>query len=749
MNVRAILADRLAALVARLRAELDGHNDKMIGPADDGNRNVIPIRPPDVARLPDGWKSGDPLVIAWPALLAWPLTAGDTLAVVVGEHGSAMLDELAADVERVADAFKVDACEAAKRWPWWSDGAGKASPNAQAAQMPKGWHPSPEAHAAGYALGLLRRAAPAAVLAGDWEGGLPDGAPAATVAAWAGPVLDTLIPVRDPSPATVRHLERWGDPEGRDRTVAELVAALQSPRPSARIRRDVGMMWIIASADVPPFALGALYLAAIATPAGKEQAARRVLRTWTPADPDKRHFDVARTELEHAKHPGDDSKARLDLAGAVLDELRTLAAALDVDNGPLADDANGEAARDALAERLRTIGDKGRTLADDPKLTADDPWRYWLAEPPICVDWLARALWHDKVRPETVAKPARALGARVGGDRYVKLPKLAHGVGWALGAPGVQVEIDGDRYAQAPGLTFYVSRSAGLLPKGAQLASQLSLDVGVLGDDVPLAVRVVGDAQAVVSAVAAKAGLWMMATAPAGAGLTSCTLRDFTKALRPGYKRIQARDYQDTARAFRVWRGLTIVMPDDTDVTLFDIRAPRLAETADPDQQLWWGWTQSAALVANEGAGLSALTGWFLLNLDGAMRLDARHPIDLRTYLYAMTLTNDVRRRPDRVPELTIPQLAAQVNALSEQAVQYRAGQGKNRRAASEGQRQTKDSLERLSQEAGLLDVEWIGKGRHRRFKLLPPKALLEAWQQFRAGPVDKAPRRRRGKATK
>ena len=179
--------------------------------------------------------------------------------------------------------------------------------------------------------------------------------------------------------------------------------------------------------------------------------------------------------------------------------------------------------------------------------------------------------------------------------------------------------------------------------------------------------------------------------------------------------------------------------PDNTEAQLFDLRAPADPNQAEAGQEIWWGWSRSAAEVVAQGS-LPGKAGGFLLNLTGAMRLDTRQPLDLRLYVFGAGLVNEAWRRPERVPELDLPELAAMVNALSDQAAAYRADRNRGRQqAAADDERATLASLERIMA-AGLLNAEVSGRQGRRRVKLLPTDALLEAHEAARRGPTKPKP---------
>ena len=312
------------------------------------------------------------------------------------------------------------------------------------------------------------------------------------------------------------------------------------------------------------------------------------------------------------------------------------------------------------------------------------------------------------------------------GASYVQVPKVLGGIAWAFGTSGEVV--DGDSYQAAPNVTRYVSRSIGLVPDGRLQQGLLTVDVA----EEPLAVRVLTDTQAVVSAVGGKAALLLAVAARELGGLCKMTVDQLCGWLWPEAARIQRRDRERAVGAVRQLRSLAVVLPNGVDFPLWQIAAPD-SSSPSGDLEITFGWS-TLATAEELGGTVSMLRGRFLLNLSGAMRLKADHALELRTYVHTAAGWNEARRGssfdPAFAPKGTLEELAARVNALSAPALQYLAERRAGRRQAmADDRRRMKDALERLRDDALLVRVEKVGRD---RFALLPPEALLEAYELTR-----------------
>lgn len=401
-----------------------------------------------------------------------------------------------------------------------------------------------------------------------------------------------------------------------------------------------------------------------------------------------------------------------------------------------------------LADYLERQGVEGATRAETVRQYARERWakglkgaelyRLWVddKDAPRFMRQLAHTVWADEVQPDREASRFMVSSVRVQGDDYAKVGKTAGAISWALGAPGVGVEIDGSQYAKAPKVARYLSRGVSVLPESSRPAQQtLPLEL-TDPDATSFALRAVGDTQYVISPTGGKLLLLSLATARPG-GLMKGTVAEVTRAMNPTKKRIQARDYENTARAAWEQTRVRVVLPDDTSVSLLDMRMPRDPERATRDQTMAWTYGANFLQFA-QGQGYKPLRGDFVMNLTGAMSLSANeHPL-LRQYIFACGLWNDAKhptsRRfdPNYLEAFTIKDWAAKTNSLSTAAVDYlKEHDPKKRSKLSRDRKHAREALESLCDQHQLVVLEKVGKD---RYKVLPPKPLLEAYEQHRKG---------------
>ena len=336
-----------------------------------------------------------------------------------------------------------------------------------------------------------------------------------------------------------------------------------------------------------------------------------------------------------------------------------------------------------------------------------------------------RAVW-AKLKDERDAPAYQLMHIEHGDERYVQAPKVTSGFAWAWGTTGERV--GDDEYSQAPTVARYVSRSFGL--------TQGRLQQGLLPVEVQpeeLAVRVVRDTQALISGMAGKAALLLSVASRHDGGLCRISVDELTRTLKPG-ARVQLRDKKAVVEAVRELRTVGVVLPNGVDLPLWQIAAPtpdRLGEGGD----VLFAWS-TLALAQELGATVASMwRGRFVLNLSGAMRIDARHPLELRAYVQTAAAWNEARRGPQSVfkPELTLKgtaeELAVRFNALSPAAVQAKLERGgKSRSVLSDDKARVVQALERLSDEDKLIRLEKKGGV----YQLLPPEPLLEAHELMR-----------------
>lgn len=453
---------------------------------------------------------------------------------------------------------------------------------------------------------------------------------------------------------------------------------------------------------------------------------------WLSGDwkePQERRLALCNALLE-----GDDKRHVGELAAALRDELREL--------------SNKLGGVDAIAtpylSHLRSIGQHGETLVAE--LRTEPTERHQKHGEQRGVVMLAATLWEDRVNPNR-QQPLRPHGVTLSGDNYAKVPKLVAPLSWAFGG-GADVEVNGDTYAREPGVAtrVLIPRSAGLLPRGPHdkpHETWLPLDLRDELEPLPLtlATATANPGNLAMTPQAAKLALVALATPQALAGhFTQAQLGDVARLIHPGVSRLQAAQYKATARALAELDGLWICLPDDTKARMFSVRLPQSADRARPDQ-----WV-SIALAPSAVAAIGALgtvprtrsyRGEFVLNLSGVLRLDNRKPGQLRQLTRASARWNaagdPLTGILHEVKPISVDTWAAQVNAMSPEAVRYAAkngtGRGANgRRAKAATVAHVRSDLEELA-EKGLVK---LGNARRGEVKIEPPDAWREARELLR-----------------
>jgi len=412
----------------------------------------------------------------------------------------------------------------------------------------------------------------------------------------------------------------------------------------------------------------------------------------------------------------------------------------------------------ALANRLRAIGEDDLAqawLAKASEIAAEHPnepgrqwsrWVDWWGDGgwPF-LNWLAKALWNARRRRSSLRRPQVVV---VAGQEHAKAPKALAGFGWAIQGPAEKV--DGDRYTNAPGANapaLYLPRTHELLPRFAdQKPGQRVLPFEAFEPAEPATLALAG--------LTAERDL-MTPTGGKLAVLLACgfagraTLRTWTKLLQPGRPRYQPRDDDATAEAFNCLQDLRVYLPEGTCFRVFDMEWPYDRGTSDPSQMVGGMRGQLFEQFAGNQRGWQrSERGEFVINLDGYLRLDNRQAQLQRYYLRAAAAWN-VASDPTgkfergRLEPVNVERLAVLCNALSPTAVGLLRGQAGNRRKLYEAKRKASESLEQLRAD-GLVQLERPGRTRKSELLILPPEAVLEAWEQFRSA---KGRRSRKGPA--
>ena len=508
-------------------------------------------------------------------------------------------------------------------------------------------------------------------------------------------------------------------------------------------------------------------------------------------DPGPVHFALAR------QHAGDDEDARLTLAGELVRQLRAAREDLGMtgpppawgDDPPARDDMlaldaagagflagighEGEKAAEALRTKairlwVQFSGAQARLpgMAPDPATLYHAWWpdRTWPGTPPGTTAEapeqrpsrfaaaLCAVLWKDVVRRTLAARPFAILRVTAAdGDDYVQVDKAAAAASWAFG--GTAVTIDSDEYVAEPELvTRLMPRSWEMLPAAAtQRPHQYVLPLET-HDSGSLLVAAVGAA-----AIARKDDGTRLVTLPALVGkltvivlasvrddeVVSVNLGDLTRELYPEAKRLRPREYARVTEALLWTKSLHLVLPDDTAIQCFDIRAALDPRRARPDQTIGWAIGRHLLDLTRHGARVRNLRGYFVLNKSGAMRLPNKRSALLRHYIRAAAGWNDAhdpatgRFNPRLLPAHTPEQWAAMTNTMSERAAEYAAASRGRRESAlrrelSKARKEVVRNLEELADEHGLIRLEL--RGEEGKLVILPPDPLLEAYDRMRKG---------------
>ena len=418
---------------------------------------------------------------------------------------------------------------------------------------------------------------------------------------------------------------------------------------------------------------------------------------------------------------------------------------------------------DAILEKnLFTYGKKGKEKAEHIRESSTsrcnrstDPeviWKLWmnlkdhktLSLKSYFLEFYSEFLWDKVAKSEVYSTPYKFLSVPPGedDDHYCKILKLSAILGWSLGGTGMMTEskdaenitIDGDIYQKAPKIVRYVSKAVGVMPRSHR-SGQSILPVE-LHESTSVTLQARGGQKYVLDPYAGKMFLFMLTTCPKS-GLVKGTVDELTRVLNPTKKRIQARDRIATVQAARNLREVWMIMPDDTDIQVFDIRAPSLLDKVTKNQPICWSFSnQLTTAIKNDE--LKFLKGEFIINLSGAMRLSGNESGALRQYIFSCALWNDAKNPaskrfdPKYLPTYTIEEWAAATNTLNSGSVEYLEELDPDkRRKLSNDRKKVWQSLKLLSEKYGLIKIEKNGEN---KFKVLPPDSLLDAYDQHRKG---------------
>ena len=501
-----------------------------------------------------------------------------------------------------------------------------------------------------------------------------------------------------------------------------------------------------------------------------------LLQRLATKDPEKIHYDIAQWAIEDfgKKSKSRSALTRRALAHALCDHGRKLFNRFldhfenekwipEIEKPSEKFILNKIFTFDAILENhLKSYGKTGKEKAEEVRESStsrcgrsSDPeiiWKLWmnvkdhksLSLKSYFLEFYSEFLWKKVAKPEVNSSPYKFLSVQPAkeDDHYCKVLKLSALLGWGLGGtgtvadskPAVNINIDGDIYQKAPKIVRYVSKAVGVMPRSFR-AGQNVLPVE-LHESTSVALKAAGSQKYILDPYAGKMFLFMLTTCP-NSGMVRGSVDELTKVLNPQKKRIQARDRLATVQAARNLREVWMIMSDNTDIQVFDIRAPSLLGKINKKQPICWSFSNQLK-QAIENEEFKFLKGEFILNLSGAMRLSGNEAPALRQYIFACASWNDAKNPaskrfdPKYLPTYTIEEWAAATNSLNSGSVDcIENEESKIRYKLSRDRKKTWQHLKILSEKYGLIRIEKTSK---KKFKILPPNSLLEAYNQHRKG---------------
>lgn len=438
-----------------------------------------------------------------------------------------------------------------------------------------------------------------------------------------------------------------------------------------------------------------------------------------------------------------------------LRELRR-AAGMSGDAPPAVD--VGANVTEAAAEWLaQTFPIEGAQSAEELRRRAEVvPWAPWAPEDGEDFAFLLRRLvtltWRngleaDADRDRTAPLVIEAASASIGG--YGGIPRIAAPMSWAFGGPGISAAtVNGDSYALEP-----EAAASALVPRSFMLTGSVKQPERFnmpleLDPPMPLAIQVTDATGYALTPHAGKLALIVMAHDRAmGGKVYRWTLDALVKSLNPGGRRIESRHFKPVAEGLEQLKKLHAFLPTGQKYQVFYatglLTDPSTAHSR-KDAEVVLGIDPVFSAMTREWGGAK---GYFLINLDGAMRLDNREPVSLRTYVRVAALWNTTFKPggepdPERMKPTRIDEIGLMANNYRHGTVELLQAQGERnqakraRMALSEDREKTRDTLRKLAGE-GLLtlketDATGARVGKH-ELVILPPDEYVEAWRRHRS----------------
>lgn len=371
------------------------------------------------------------------------------------------------------------------------------------------------------------------------------------------------------------------------------------------------------------------------------------------------------------------------------------------------------------------------------------------------VEGIAKDVLGDHERRER-AKPISKVRTTAVKDRaFLRLPKIAAGVSWAFGGPGVTMEsvrLDGRDYTPAPDIAIAPNdgNSHAIVPAGISLLPseylskphQAVLPLDETGQETapPLAVAIAGATQYAITLPAAKLAVLIM-----GASMnrrfdpTTATLRELAQRINPGARLVKSH-FETITKSLAQLDNLRVMLPNGLSYRVLDTPVPwRELTTDEYDQPLVLGFARSFAEAVMQNLEMTAgrsYRGDFLLDETGVMAL--KRPGLMRQYVRSAAFWNAYWRGkgepdPSKMPVMSTEHWAALTNHLSPAAAEY--AHTKNRKRG--GHVLMSNAVKEIIEGAAELEAEGlvkVDKADKKQIRLLPPDIYIEAWRMARAG---------------
>lgn len=371
------------------------------------------------------------------------------------------------------------------------------------------------------------------------------------------------------------------------------------------------------------------------------------------------------------------------------------------------------------------------------------------------VQEMAKDVLGDHERRER-AKPISKVRTTAVKDRaFLRLPKIAAGVSWAFGGPGVTMEsvrLDGRDYTPAPDIAIAPNdgNAHAIVPAGISLLPseylskphQAVLPLDETGQETapPLAVAIAGATQYAITLPAAKLAVLIM-----GASMnrrfdpTTATLRELAQRINPGARLVKSH-FETITKSLAQLDNLRVMLPNGLSYRVLDTPVPwRELTTDEYDQPLVLGFARSFAEAVMQNIEMTAgrsYRGDFLLDETGVMGL--KRPGLMRQYVRSAAFWNAYWRGkgepdPSKMPVMPTEHWAALTNHLSPAAAEY--AHTKNRKRG--GHVLMSNAVKEIIEGAAELEAEGlvkVDKADKKQIRLLPPDIYIEAWRMARAG---------------